>query len=112
VLARQPDSLEALNNLAWILATSPDAAVRNGAEAVPFAEKVCRLTDRKNAVAIGTLAAAYAEAGRFADAVSTATQAATQAEAEGNMPFATMNRQLRALYQSGRPYHEPAPGGH
>jgi tetratricopeptide (TPR) repeat protein len=111
VLARQPDSLEALNNLAWILATSPDAAVRNGAEAVPFAEKVCRLTDRKNAVAIGTLAAAYAEAGRFADAVSTATQAATQAEAEGNMQFATMNRQLRALYQSGRPYHEPAPGG-
>jgi tetratricopeptide (TPR) repeat protein len=108
-LRREPDSIEALNNLAWLLATSPDAAVRNGADAVRFAEQACRLTNQKNPGLIGTLAAAYAEAGRFNDAVETAGKAAALAEAAGNSPFAQMNRQLQSLYRTGRPFREPAP---
>jgi Flp pilus assembly protein TadD len=106
VLARDPDSVEALNNLAWILATSRDDTVRNGTDAVRFAERACNLTARKNPMMLGTLAAAYAEAGRFSDAVTTATQAANLAESSGNSQFAAMNRQLISLYRAGRAFRE------
>ena len=106
VLARDPNSLEALNNLAWILATSRDDAVRNGTDAVQFAERACQLTSRKNPMMLGTLAAAYAEAGRFSDAVTTATQAAELAESSGYSQFAAMNRQLLSLYRAGRAFRE------
>ena len=65
-LKAQPDWPETLNNLAWILAANSDATLRNGAEAVALAERACKLTDYKEALLVGTLAAAYAEAGRFA----------------------------------------------
>ena len=61
-----------LNNLAWILAASADPQVRNGPEAVLLAERACKLTDYKKPLLVGTLAAAYAEAGRFPEAVATA----------------------------------------
>jgi tetratricopeptide (TPR) repeat protein len=107
VLTQQPDSLEALNNLSWLLATSPDAAVRNGNDAVKFAEKACQLTDRKQARPVGTLAAAYAEAGRFSDAVAAASRAVELANAAGDKRFAAANAQLLELYRSGRAFHEP-----
>ena len=65
-LALQPGMIEALNNLAWILAANPSDALRNGAEAVRLAERACELTQRREPVLLGTLAAAYAEAGRLA----------------------------------------------
>jgi tetratricopeptide (TPR) repeat protein len=108
-LVREPDSIEALNNLAWMLATSPDASVRNGGDAVRFAERACRLTASKKAGMVGTLAAAYAEAGRFTDAVATAAKAADLADADGNTQFAAINRQLLALYRAGKPFREPSP---
>ncbi len=108
-LKREPDAVEALNNLAWMLATAPEAAVRNGADAVRFAEQACRLTDNKKPGLIGTLAAAYAEAGRFPKAVSTAAKAADLAAADGDARFADQNRQLLELYRAGRPYREAAP---
>jgi protein O-mannosyl-transferase len=108
-LARELDSVEALNNLAWMLATSPDASVRNGGDAVRFAERACRLTDNKKAAMVGTLAAAYAEAERFADAEATAAKAADLADADGNTQFAAINRQLLALYRAGTPFREPSP---
>src|SRR4029077_4506824 len=79
----QPDMVEALNNLAWLLAANHDAAVRNGAEAVNLAERACKLSDYKTPVLVGTLAAAYAEAGRFGDAVTTAEKARDLALAAG-----------------------------
>ena len=109
VLKQKPDLVEALNNAAWLLATAPDASVRKGSEAVSFAEQACRLTENKKAGMVGTLAAAYAEAGRFAEAVATATKAADLAGAAGNEPFAAANRQLLLLYRTGRPYHEAPP---
>jgi protein O-mannosyl-transferase len=107
-LKREPDSIETLNNLAWMLATSPDAQVRNANDAIQFAERACRLTDYSKAPLVGTLAAAYAEAGRFEDAASYASKAAELAAAAGDQRFATLNRQLLSLYQARQPFREPA----
>jgi Flp pilus assembly protein TadD len=108
-LATQPFSVEVSNNLAWILATSADDSVRNGTEAVALAEKACQQTQNQDAMTMGTLAAAYAEVGRFAEAVRTADKAANLAAAAGDSRFATINTQLLQLYRAGKPYHEKAP---
>jgi tetratricopeptide (TPR) repeat protein len=110
VLSAQSASFEGLNNLAWILATSADNSVRNGAAAVELAQKACQETQNKDPIPIGTLAAAYAETGRFRDAIATAEAAANLAAAQGNMQFAAVNRQLLQIYRAGKPYHEK-PGG-
>jgi len=107
VLAAGAESPEPLNNLAWLLATCPDSAVRNGKEAVRLAERACRLSKFKEPSMLGVLAAAYAEAGRFNDAIGAAQQTISLATAAGNTRFAAMNQQLLQLYRAGKPYHEP-----
>jgi spermidine synthase len=92
-----------------MLATAPDDSLRDRTEAVRLAEQACRLSGFKDARTVGTLAAAYAEAGRFGDAVSTAQKAVDLATASGNVQFAGINGQLLGLYRAGKPYHEPAP---
>jgi tetratricopeptide (TPR) repeat protein len=106
-LQAQPNWPESLNNLAWILAANPDATLRNGAEAVTLAERACQLTNYKEPLLIGTLAAAYAEAGRFPEAVSTAEKARALALAAGLEEVARKNQELLELYRAGRAYHEP-----
>lgn len=101
-----PNSPEALNNLAWILATNPNPQLRNGRDAVELAEKACKLSDYKRAMFLGTLAAAYAEASRFPDAISTAEKAITLAESTNQSELATKNRELLELYRAGKPYRE------
>jgi tetratricopeptide (TPR) repeat protein len=103
-----PNHPLALNDLAWLLATAPDARLRNGAEAVELAEKACRLTDYKVPLLVSTLAAAYAEAGRFDDAVKTAEQAITLATADGEKALVVKTRESLELYQAHEAYHEPA----
>ncbi len=109
VVASKPDQPEVLSNLAWLLATSPDSAVRNGTDAVRFAEAACRLTGYLRAQMVGTLAAAYAECGRFPEAVVMAQKAIELARAGGDAQFAATNEQLLTLYRAGRPYHMPPP---
>ena len=75
VLELDTNSVPALNNLAWLLATAPDSRWRNGKEAVRLAERACQLTQYKEAFPLKTLATAYAEAGRFDDAVVTVQKA-------------------------------------
>jgi len=89
-------------------ATAPDPSLRNGPEAVRLAERVCQLTQYKEAFLIGTLAAAYAEAGRFDDAVVTAQKACAVALAQGQTEIAASNEQLLELYKSGRAFHQKA----
>ena len=103
-----PNYAKALNNLAWVLAVSPDDELRNGAEAVRLAERACELTHYGKPVFIGTLAAAYAEAGRFPEAVTMAEKAEQLATTAGLTAIAAKNRQLLELYRAGKPYHEPA----
>ena len=105
-LKAQPDWPESLNNLAWILAANADATLRNGAEAVALAERACKLTGYKEGIFVGTLAAAYAEAGRFQDAISSAEKAHNLALAAGQKKIAQKNQELLELYRTGRAYHE------
>jgi len=100
--AEQP---EPLNNLAWLLATAPDPAVRDGIESVRCAEHACQLTAFKQSAMISTLAAAYAEAGRFTDAVTTAEMAIRIQTTNGESQLAAMNRQLLPLYRAGMAFH-------
>ncbi len=100
-----PDQIEACNNLAWILATNPEAKWRDGQEAVRLAERACQLTGYTNTVPIGTLGAAYAEAGRFSDAQIMAEKAGQLARQVGLMELAAKNEELLRLYQANRPYH-------
>jgi tetratricopeptide (TPR) repeat protein len=102
-----PDHTNALNNCAWVLATSPDAAVRNGARAVEYAERACRLSEWKVPVLIGTLGAAYAEAGQFAEAIKTAERARDLARIGNEENIAMKNQELIEVYRSGRPWREP-----
>lgn len=82
------DSMNAQANLAWVLATSPDAALRDGAKAVELAKKVLEDADHANdadaIIVRRTLAAGYAESGRFSEAVETAQQALQLAIAQDN----------------------------
>ena len=106
-LRLKPDYPEALNNLAWLRAAHADPKYRNGTAAVELAERACRLTDQQEPLFIGTLAAAYAEAGRFPDAVRAAEKAESLALGVGQKELAEKNRQLSELYRAGRPFHEP-----
>ncbi len=109
-LQLQPDMVEALNNLAWLLAASPDDDLRNGAEAVRLGERACDLTQHREPMLLGTLAAAYAEAARFGDAVKAAEKARDLATAAGLKEVAERNDQLLQLYRAAKPYREPASG--
>ena len=101
-----PERFEVPNNLAWLFATHPDAEVRNGAEAVRLAESAVKLGGRQHAFLLGTLAAAYAEAGRFPDAIKTAEEAIELATKNGQEELATKNRELLAAYREGRPWRD------
>ena len=102
---RDSTDLDALNNIAWIRATHPDASHRNGAEAVRLAELARDRSVEPMAVLFSTLAAAYAEAGRMPEAVREGQRAVRLAGAErdssGELRYA---RQL-ALYRAGVPFH-------
>jgi hypothetical protein len=96
-------------NRAWILATAGDPHLRNGAEAVKLATRACSLTGFKEAVFVGTLAAAYAEAGRFQDALAAAEKARDLAVAAGKTDLVGKNQRLIEVFRSGRAYYETAP---
>jgi tetratricopeptide (TPR) repeat protein len=101
-----PDQIETLNNFAWLLATSPDDTVRNGAEAVRVAEHGCELTKYQAPLLIGTLAAAYAESGRFDEATATAAKARDLAWEMKLETIAARNEELLQLYRAYNPYRE------
>jgi tetratricopeptide (TPR) repeat protein len=101
----KPDNAEVQNNLARVLATCPQASLRNGNKAVELAQRANQLTGDGNPVVLGTLAAAYAEAGRFPEAVKTAQRALQLAETQSNTALADAIRSQLKLYQAGIPFH-------
>jgi Flp pilus assembly protein TadD len=104
----QPTNCAVLNNLAWVLATCDDSRARDGARAVTLAQQACRLTGFAEPQLVGTLAAAYAEAGRFPEAVAAAEQAKTLATAAHRPDLAQRNEELLQSYRQGKAYHAPA----
>ena len=102
-LAINPGHMNAEVNLAWILATSWNDSLRNGALSVQLAEDVTRRAGHPNAIALRTLAAAYAEVGRFNEAIVAAQQAIEIARATGNEGLIADLARSVAAYQSNRP---------
>jgi protein O-mannosyl-transferase len=101
-----PNNIDALNNLAWLLATVDDVSIQDANRAIKLAERACELTRHKDPEYLDTLAAAYAAAGRFDDAVTTARQAVDFARAGGREELANEIQNRMKLYQSGRRYHQ------
>ncbi len=95
---------QALNNLAWVLSTARQPTRRDGNQAVKLAEQANQLTSYGNPSFLRTLAAAYAETGRFPEAVNTARQAGTLAEAQSNHALAGALREDLRLYESGKAF--------
>jgi tetratricopeptide (TPR) repeat protein len=98
-----PNFSSAYNDLAWILATCPEARVRNGSKAVEYATKACELMEWKNAYCLDTLAAADAEAGNFDEAVKWETKCLESTLSKNDAERA---RRHLGLYQQKKPYHE------
>jgi len=100
------------NNLAyiaWVLATSPDTSIRSGAKAIEIARQTDRAAHGTNPMVIGALAAGYAEAGRFSEAVATVRLALRRAGDQNNTELVTtLQKQLKS-YQEGLPYREVSP---
>jgi tetratricopeptide (TPR) repeat protein len=106
-LAIQPDNGNAASNLAWVFATCPEDAVRDGARALELARDAMRISGGKIPMIFRIMAAAYAENGRFSDAVDTAQRGADLAYRTGNTALAAELESNIALYQTGRPLRDP-----
>jgi tetratricopeptide (TPR) repeat protein len=103
-LAIEPNSLAALSNLAWLLATGSDSTLRNSAKAIEFAERAKELSKSTDATVLRTLAAAYAENGQVAEALETSERALSLASAQGRENVAAALRRERVVYESRRSY--------
>ncbi|MGA8153828.1 MAG: tetratricopeptide repeat protein [Terriglobales bacterium] len=106
-LADEPDRVSVLNLAASLLATCPDASIRNGSEAIALAERAQQLTSGQDASVLDTLSAAYAEAGRFPQAIETEQQAVALAMQQGKPPLATTLKAHLTRYKSNAPLREP-----
>ena len=105
-IAERPDWLDGLNWSAWIMATSSEAALRNGRRALEFAERVCQESAYGNATALDTLAAAHAECGQFEQAVEFAQKALAVMPPDQQATLGEPIRQRLELYRRGLPYRE------
>jgi len=107
-LAIEPDNGNAASNLAWVLATCPENSIRDGARAVELAEKAMRLSGSKIPMVFRVLAAAYAENGRYSDAIDTARRGADLANRTDNPALASELESNIALYQAGKRLRDPS----
>ncbi|MFL6278795.1 MAG: tetratricopeptide repeat protein [Vicinamibacterales bacterium] len=101
-----PDNPFLLNRLAWLLATSPEDGIRDGSRAVKLAEHAVSITGRQDIMSLETLSAAYAEVGRFDDAVSVGREALSLAERQRNDVAARDLARRVARFQMRQKYRE------
>jgi len=104
ILVAHPDDPRALSGLAWIRATASNAADRDADQALQLSERAATLTRHQDVSVLDALAAAYATAGRFDEAVATARAGIELATASGQPAIAAQFRQRLELYQKGQPY--------
>ena len=106
VLRLEPDHVPVLNQAARVLATDPEAGVRSGAQAVDLAGRAARVSGGQDPEILDTLAAAYAEAGRFPEALETARRASDLAARHNRQALAGALKVRAALYEARTPYRE------
>jgi tetratricopeptide (TPR) repeat protein len=102
-LANESNFVPALNNLAWVLAAFPDASIRNGDKALRLADRANQLSSSKDPAILRTLAAAYAENGRFTEATATAESGLQLANTQGNSALAKIFEGDLAQYRANAP---------
>ena len=102
------NSVYALNNLAWVFSTAPDNIFRNGARAIELAKKADQLANAGNSIFARTLAAAYAEAGQFTEAIQNAERALNLAKDQRNRTLARLIQEDLDLYQRQAPLRDPS----
>jgi len=107
LLALSHEDADALNNIAWIRATHADPRQRDGAQALRLAERARDSAGQENAVLLSTLGAAYAEVGRFEDAVRSAARAVELARAGRDEAAAQRYEAQLARYRAGQPFRLP-----
>lgn len=110
VLELQPANVAIQNSLAWMLSTAPLESIRNGEEAVKLAVQASQSSGGNNPLFVRTLAAAYAAAGDFSDAVPAARKALELAETQGNADLASKLHHEIELYEAGHPFQEGGKG--
>jgi protein O-mannosyl-transferase len=109
-MALAPDDPHSRINVAWVLATVPDASIRDGIKAVEFAQQAVELSGGRDPKFLRTLAAAYAESGRFSEAVMTAKQAIMIASMQGKSGLADLLDEDLRLYRAHVPLRGTKPG--
>jgi Flp pilus assembly protein TadD len=105
-LQSEPDNVRVLNDLSWLLSTAPERALRNGAEAVRLASHAVELTHHQDPLLLGTLAAAYAEAGDFSQSIATERRGAELARNQGNKQLVALLENRLALFQQHTPIRQ------
>lgn len=104
-LKLEPDNSGVLNNLAWVLATSPDQKLRDGKRAIDLAKAAAEATEYKQAHILSTLAASYAETGDFETAVTWSKKAV---ELGSDQLKGQLTKELQS-YQEQHPWREAVP---
>jgi protein O-mannosyl-transferase len=105
-LALAPEDPHSRNNVAWVLATASDASIRDGTRAVGFAQEAVQLSGGREPGFLRTLAAAYAESGRFSEALAVAQQAVMIATMQGKTDVANRLKEDLVLYRGHLPLRE------
>jgi tetratricopeptide (TPR) repeat protein len=108
-LRLKPDWPACMNNLAFLIATNPDIKNRDTNEAIRLASRACEPVNYKDLSFLDTLAAAYASAGRFSEAVDTANRALNLADAANQPEIKNIIQYHLSFYTQGKPYIEPPP---
>jgi protein O-mannosyl-transferase len=109
-MALAPEDPHSRSNLAWVLATSSDASIRDGAKAVELAQQAISLSGGRELLFFRTLAAAYAETGRFSDAIAVIQQAVAIARMQGKTGLANLLEEDVLLYRGQLPLRRTSPG--
>jgi len=106
--ALAPEDPHSRNNVAWVLATASDSSIRDGARAVGFAQEAVQLSGGREPRFLRTLAAAYAESGRFSEALAVAQQAAVMATMQGKTDVVNRLKKDLVLYRELQPMRDPS----
>lgn len=101
-----PEMIQALYSLSWISATHENEKYRNGAKAIKLAEKLTKITQYRQPMALDALAAAYAETGKFDAAVLAAEKGLELAKQQGPKELALRLKKRLLLYKKGQPYRQ------
>ena len=109
-LALAPEDPHSRNNLAWILATASDNSIRDGARALGFAQEAVQLSGGREPLFLRTLAAAYAESGRFSEAIAVAQQAVVIANMQAKRDMAKRLNEDLMLFRGNLPLRKSPPG--